>query len=272
MGTVTVLLLFVMAASAAEHPKLLFSDDFESHAIGQLPHAPWKEETYKSGAVVTVDDTRAFSGRQSLHILTPAGAKYRRGYVAIHLRGPLPEAVPAMYGRAMFWLEAAPQALPGQRPVHWTLLQGEGRSADDRYNAIYRLGLEERDGLQLMANYETTPPVSTDCKRQSKLTLPLRRWVCVEWHFVAADHELDFWLDGARVAHVRKRIAGNACRGNDLGGEWRAPPGFDSLYIGFERYADAANDQNLWVDDVQLSNQRVGCRKPRDLKHRGGDQ
>ena len=40
------------------------------------------------------------------------------------------------------------------------------------------------------------------------------------------------------------------------------------LYIGFERYADSANDQNLWIDDVVLSKQRIGCDTPK----RGGDR
>jgi len=252
--------LLALGANAADSP-VLFADDFESHTLKQLPGAPWKEETYKSGARIRVDDARAVSGKQSLHVFTPRGAKYRRGYVAIHLRDPVPRAVPAMFGRAMVWLDAAPQALPGAPPVHWTLLQGEGRSADDRYNSIYRLGVEQRDGTQLMANFETTPPVTTDCKQQSALTLPVGRWACVEWHFVAARNELVFWLDDARVTRVVDRApALDACRGQDLGGQWRAPPGFDSLYIGFERYADSANDQNLWIDDVRLSTQRVGCK------------
>jgi hypothetical protein len=237
-----------------------FTDGFERHTPNEIPGKPWKEETYKSGAVITVDGQHAFSGKQALHIMNPRGANYRRGYVAIHLAGPLPQLQPAFYGRAMVWLEAAPESLPGAPPVHWTLLQGEGRSADDRYNAIYRLGLEQRAGLGLMSNYETTPPVTTDCKQQSPRALPVRRWACVEWHFAVATHELEFWLDGRRVAHVRERAKkADACHGNDLGGAWRAPPKFDSFYLGFERYADSANDQNLWIDDVVLSKQRVGC-------------
>jgi hypothetical protein len=256
-----VLAPFLLVASsvfAAENP-VLFLDDFEKHAAGQVPGAPWKEETYKSGAVITVDGGHTFSGKQAMHVLTPRGAQYRRGYVAIHLHGPLPQLQPAMYGRAMVWLDAAPQPLPGAPPVHWTLLQGEGRSADDRYNSIYRLGLEEQGGLQLMANFETTPPVTTDCKQQSKLRMPLRRWACVEWHMDVATQEMQFWLDGVPVTHVKQRAHEGSCRGNDLGGEWRAPPKFDSLYMGFERYADSANDQNLWIDDVALSRQRLGC-------------
>lgn len=255
--TGAVLLAAVLTASAAAAD---FTDDFESRTPGQLPGAPWQEATYESGAIVTVDAGHAYSGRQALHILNPRGANYRRGYVAIHLGGPLPRLRSGFYGRAMVWLEAAPVALPGAPPVHWTLLQGEGRSADDRYNAIYRLGLEQRDGLGLMANYETTPPVRTDCKQQSQLALPVARWACIEWRFAAATQELEFWLDGRRITHVRERAKkADACRGDDLGGVWRAPPAFDSFYLGFERYADSTNDQNLWIDDVALSNQRVGC-------------
>jgi hypothetical protein len=246
-------------AAQADTPRILFSDDFESHAAGELPAAPWKEETYKSGALIRIDAQRAFSGKQALHVSTPRGANYRRGYVAIHLGKPVPDAQAGMYGRAMVWLDAAPVALPGAPDVHWTLLQGEGRSADDRYNSIYRLGVEQRGGTQLMANFETTPPVSTDCKQQSRRQLPVARWACVEWHFEVASQKLEFWLDGKRVTAVTGRTRGESCRGHDLKGEWRAPPKFDSLYIGFERYADSANDQNLWIDDVSLSKSRVGC-------------
>jgi hypothetical protein len=251
-------LFFLAITATAATPD--FADDFEAHTPGTIPGTPWKEETYNSGALISVDRQRAFSGKQALHILDPRAANYRRGYVAIHLAGPLPQLQSAFYGRAMVWLDAAPVSLPGAPAVQWTLLQGEGRSADDRYNAIYRLGLEQRAGLGLMSNYETTPPVMTDCKQQSPLALPVRRWACVEWHFAVATHELEFWLDGRRIAHVRERASkADACRGNDLGGVWRAPPRFDSFYLGFERYADSANDQNLWIDDVALSKQRVGC-------------
>jgi hypothetical protein len=257
---VSVFVFLAAGAAIAHGADNLFSEDFEHHASNAAPGAPWKEETYKSGAVVKVDSEHALSGTQSLHIFTPRGAQYRRGYVAIHLKSPLPGAMSGMYGRAMLWLDAAPVALPGAPPVHWTLLQGEGRSADDTYNSIYRLGAERRGGMQLRANFETTPPVTTDFKQRSKLTLPVKRWACVEWHMEVAHDELAFWLDGREVTHVRGRArAAGACRGNDLAGEWRAPPKFDSLYLGLERYADSANDQNLWWDDVVLSKERVGC-------------
>jgi len=249
----------LVLSSAKAHP--LFTDDFESHPAGQIPGAPWKEETYQSGAVITVDSQHAFSGNQALHIHNPRGAKYRRGYVAIHLAGPLPALQPEMYGRALVWLDAAPEPLPGAPPVQWTLLQGEGRSADDRYNPIYRYAFQQHDGLGLMANFETTPPVTTDCKRHTDLVLPTRRWACVEWHMKVATNEMRLWLDGREAVHVVNGRADGPtqCLGNDLDGQWRAPPKFNSLYMGFERYMDSVNDQDLWIDDVALALERVGC-------------
>ena len=248
--------MFVATVARATGPAADFHDDFESHVVGQLPGPPWKEETYNSGAVVVVDSQHAFSGRQAMHVLAPAGADYRRGYVAIHLRNPLPQLQTGFFGRTMVWLDAA----PGTADVHWTLLQAEGRSADDRYNSIYRLGLQQRGGTQLMANFETTPPLRTDCRQQSSQTLPVRRWACVEFHFEVATHEMQFWIDGKSVTHVVNRAnTADACRANDLGGQWLAPPRFDSLYLGFERYGNTPIDQNLWIDDVALSRQRVGC-------------
>ena len=164
------LALLACAASAAAADKPLFADGFEKYAAGFLPGPPWKEEMYNSGAVIKVDGARAYSGKQALHVLTPANAIKRRGYVAIHLKGPLPQLQDEMFGRVMVWLDAAPEPA-----VQWTLLQGEGRSADDRYNSIYRLGLREQGGTQLMANFETTPPVRTNCMQQSQHRLPVRR-------------------------------------------------------------------------------------------------
>jgi hypothetical protein len=252
--------LIAGGAGAAEQAPL-FTDDFEKHAAGYLPGAPWKEETYASGAVIKVDSVRAFSGSKAMHVLTPRGASKRRGYVAIHLHKPLPELQKEMFGRAMVWLDAAPEPA-----VQWTLLQGEGRSADDRYNPIYRLGLREQGGLQLMANYETTPPVRSNCMQQSKRVLPVRRWACIEWHMAVATNEVRFWIDGKQITHVKGRAAApEACQGNDLDGEWLAPPVFNSLYMGFERYGDTVNDQNLWIDDVALAKQRVGCPRANKL-------
>jgi hypothetical protein len=241
----------------------LFCDDFEDDTVGAPPAAPWRDETGTSGATVRIDREHAHSGRNAVHVHAPKGASYRRGYFAIHQPPVFPAASQEMFGRAMVWLDQAPIPRPGQSDVHWTLFQGEGRSKDDRFNSIYRYG-GQHQGLGLMANFETTPPVKSDCRQRSATRLPVAEWACVEWHFVVATNEMEFWLNGTELAdlHVRERAGAPAsgCQSTaDLGGQWLAPPAFQSLYFGWERYSDPANDQNVWFDDIAISKTRVGC-------------
>lgn len=242
----------------------LFCDDFEDDRPGEPPGAPWRDETGSSGAMVRVDEERAHSGKRAVHVLAPKGAPYRRGYFAMHDPPVFPAASQEMYGRLMVWLDQAPVTPRGQPDVHWTLLQGEGRSRDDRFNSIYRFGGQHQAGLGLMASFETTPPVKSDCWQHSAAQLPVREWACVEWHFVVAKNELMFWLNGSELSdlHVtdRAQAPGSGCMATaELGGQWLAPPAFQSLYLGWERYQAPENDQNVWIDDVVVSTVRVGC-------------
>jgi hypothetical protein len=81
-------------------------------------------------------------------------------------------------------------------------------------------------------------------------------------------NEMQFWLNGEELSDIHIQERGNAPDSNcahhsDLDGRWLAPPDFQSLYMGLERYADSANDQNLWIDDVVVAKGRVGC--PRNV-------
>jgi hypothetical protein len=236
----------------------LFCDDFEDDATGQFPGAPWQNQT-GSGATVTVDGVQAFSGSRAVHVLAPAGA-YRRGYFSL-VQGRsdiFPAASREMFGRAMMYLDATPNAT-----VHWTILQGEGRAADGTHDAYYRYGGQQQNGAGLMANYETNMGVSTDCYSHSATRMPTRAWTCVEWHFKVATNEEQLWLNGNEVTdlHVidRPTTPGSGCLGNGVNGEWLAPPQFTTLHLGWEQYQQTNNATNLWVDDVAISTQRLGC-------------
>lgn len=244
----------------------LFCDDFEDDAVDQSPGTPWRNETGTSGATVNVDTIHAFSGEKAVHVSAPKGASYRRGYFAIHEPPVFPAASKEMYGRAMVWLDQAPTTPAGQT-VHWTFIQGEGRSADDKYNSLYRYGGQHQGGLGLMANFETTPPIKSDCWQHSQARLPVQQWTCVEWRFAVATNEMSFWLDGKQLSdlHVADRPSDPeaGCLATEhLQGQWLAPPKFQSLYLGWERYQDTDNDQNLWIDDVAVSQTRIGCPAP----------
>lgn len=241
----------------------LLCDDFERHPLGAVPGPPFRNATANSGASVRVSNTRAFSGSRSVHILAPGGASYRRGYFAIHGAPVFPTAGREMYGRILVFLKEAPLTPKDKPPVHWTFIQGEGRSANDTYNSLYRYGGQHQGGTGLMANFETTPPIQTDCWQHSASRLPVQQWSCVEWHFVAATNEMQFWLDGEEIVDLRVKEQGkgpaSGCLGDDLNGLWSGPPAFQSLYLGWEHYQEPENTPEIWIDDVAVSLQRIGC-------------
>jgi len=238
----------------------LFCDDFEDDALGQFPGAPWQNQT-GSGATVRVDGVQAFSGTHAVHVNSPAGA-YRRGYFSLQNgSGIFPGASREMFGREMLWLDATPNAT-----VHWTIIQAEGRAANGTHDAYYRYGGQQQGGAGFMANYETNMGVSTDCYSHSATRIPTQTWACVEWRFAVATNEMQIWLNGRELTdlHVidRPTTAGSGCLGNGVNGQWLAPPAFTTLHLGWEQYQQHSNDTNLWVDDVVISTERIGCPAP----------
>jgi hypothetical protein len=243
-------------------PNALFCDDFEDDVSGQFPSAPWQNNT-GSGAVVRVDGVQAFSGQQAVHVNAPPNQPYRRGYFSLEQGSSdiFPAVSRGMFGRAMLWLDATPNAV-----VHWTIIQAEGRAADGTHDTYYRYGGQQQGGAGIMASYETNSGVSTDCYSHSATRMPVQRWACVEWHFDVGRSEMQLWLDGTELAdmHVvdRPTTPGSGCLGNALNGEWLAPPAFTTLHLGWENYQMSSNDRNLWIDDVAIGTERMGCPAP----------
>jgi hypothetical protein len=235
----------------------LFCDDFEDAALGALV-APWRPST--NMATVNVDEVQAFSGTKAMHVNAPQAGTNHRGYAALDQgssAGIFPAAAQEMYGRAMVYLADYPNA-----DVHWTFIQGEGRAADDTHNALYRYGGQHQNGAQLMANYETTMGVATDCWDHSASVLPEATWTCVEWHFTVASNDMQFWLNGSELSDIHVTQMGEGCGGHALNDQWLAPPAFQTLYLGWEHYQQTMNPIDLWMDDVVVDTKRVGCPAP----------
>ena len=232
----------------------LFCDDFEDAALGAVA-APWRESVNQ--ATVNVDELQAYSGTKAVHVNAPQAGTYHRGYFALDQgssAGIFPAVAQEMYGRAMMYLPVLPNA-----DVHWTFIQGEGPGAGTpTHNALYRYGGQHQNGAQLMANYETTN-ISTDCWDHSTTLFPVAAWTCVEWRFSVATNEMQFWMNGTELTDIHVTGEGEGCVGNALEQQWLAPPAFQTLYLGWEHYQQTQNPIDLWVDDVAVGTERLGC-------------
>lgn len=243
----------------------IFCDDFESYTAGSPPGGKW--DNNQTNGSVAVDTGKARSGKNAVKISADAATDYRSVMISLSDPSLLPASGNDLYGRMMFFLESAPTGT-----VHWTFIDGSGPVAGKGYDSIYRYGGQlpitsngNFVGSQLMANYETpdsyqTPPVGpgSDCWLHSDMVVvPVGKWSCAEWQFDGPNNTMRFWLDGMPVDSLTMSGTGQGCVNQAATFPWDAPT-FQQIDLGFESY-QMDDARVLWIDDVALSTQRVGC-------------
>lgn len=225
----------------------LLCDDFEDDAPG-MPGAPWAVST--SQATLEVIEGDAYSGTRAIHITTEGGdGTYRRAFMSVEGAPVFPIASNVVWGRMMARFASVPAGA-----VHWTNIQGEGDVEGMGFRGLYRYG-GMNDG-RILANYETQG-VGSDCWRNSQTVMPSGTWTCLEWHYDGPTDTMEFFVDGAPIDDVSVIGQGDGCITHDTGDNWYAPV-FDTMRLGWEHY-QATGAQEMWLDDVALDDERIGC-------------
>jgi hypothetical protein len=240
-----------------------FCDDFEDDQAGAPPGDGWLVEQ-KGAPRIEVDDSRAFSGEKSVRI-TAAGRE--TAFIA-RAGGPLfPLAGNVLYGRAMMFLDAAPED-----KVHWTLIEGSGIAKDGSHRIKYRYGgqfpITDEAGFRgnrLMANYETNAlpgsgvEAKSDCWHHARdqTVMPTGRWVCLAFELDGRSDGMKLWQDGALLDDLTVDGAGQGCVHQDKTYRWQAPV-FDRIDLGWESYQEDET-RSLWIDDVALGDRPLSC-------------
>lgn len=245
----------------------LFCDDFEGHPTGSPPGGMWENNQYQG--TVAVDTGRAHSGQNAVKISADAVAGYRSAMISLADPSLLPVAGNVVYGRMMFYLESAPDTA-----VHWTFIDGSGPIPGQGYSAVYRYGgqvpITQNGafvGSQLMANYDTpdfyqSPPVGpgSDCwLHADQEVVPVGAWSCAEWMFDGPNDTMRFWLNGTELTDLTMSGTGQGCVNQAADFPWTAPS-FERIDLGWESYQDDAA-RVIWIDDVAIGLQRLGCPK-----------
>jgi hypothetical protein len=210
-----------------------------------------------TAAMLTVDATKPFgSSGKALHVtaaaLTPTGIIVREGAPLFPIAGNV------MYGRMMVWLTQTPAG-----NYHWNNTQAAGTIAGSTRYAKYGWGGQFGT---VLAGYTVrdspTGPAVIDCSKPSATGIPEKRWVCVEWKFDGVANEMHEWFDGALLADADVIKTGTRCvNAADLGSPWQAPV-FANLSIGWQQYQASTGTLELWVDDLVLATQKIGCPPP----------
>lgn len=227
----------------------MFCDGFEKYDAGGPPRGPWTSSV--QGGTVTIDASKSHGGARAVRVTTDGTQAYRRAYFS--LTAPFfPVAGNAFFGRMWVYLTAAPAMT-----THWTNISGEGTAVSDAgtpFNAFVRYGGQVQK--HLMANYDSSV-FASDCWQHSAVAFPEGKWACMEWRFDGPNGKMEFWLDGAQLSALTVNQTGQGCIANGLGGKW-VMPAFSTLRLGWEHYQTSIPIE-LWVDDVALDVNRIGC-------------
>jgi hypothetical protein len=239
------------AAGPPDCSALLVCDDFEQNTLGEAPTG-WNVVVAPAGAgTIAVSADHAYSGTKSVRLVSTMPDAVT--YVQIHK--PLVLTVNTLFGRMNLWAASTPYD-----PRHWNLIEGWGyvpgstaRTVAEQRMYQYGGGGTGVFGDRALAAYYLSD--STDCVQSSTSTLPLAKWTCVEWEFDGTANAMRFWLDGELVEGLT--VTQPAC-----GGTWSAPA-FERLDLGwYNAPAEAGRSMEMWIDDVAVDTQRVGCLAP----------
>ncbi|HXI58883.1 MAG TPA: hypothetical protein VNO55_22605 [Polyangia bacterium] len=211
-------------------------ESFEEVPVGGKPDPM----LWTTPADIKVDDLHpALGGKRALH-LPPRGS----GGSYITETRTIPGGGKLFYGRILFWFEQLPLQKPGSL-YHWVMIAPQGGGMNLRIG-----GHVERDGSNWL-RFNPGGPAGETGLSDLTAVMVARRWYCLEWFFDTPNNEARFWLDGQErpVLHWKDSVAG-----------WHFPPaGITSLGFGFEEYQGAPSPFELFIDELALGTQRIGC-------------
>lgn len=254
-----------------------FCGDFDDWSTEQEPALPagWSISN-SAGTSVTVSSEQAFSGEHSIKVVS-AGGGYNRGFLTMDLTQAAP-LQQEMFGRIMIYVTDE-NAHAGD----FTFLQAEGSTpkgvsgAPAGTEVMFRGRIDQRYD-HVFTNYDTwldedADNVSdwpTDCAKQPYFTetmapspqyiLPKNEWSCIQWHIKQNRDHIDITLNGNSLSDIRVYGSGHSCENSGTqAGAWYAPQLFERLHVGIEQYADDALPRTVYIDDVTVHTDFVGC-------------
>jgi hypothetical protein len=260
-------------------PPAVICDDFEKYTDGATNLSPdWI--AYGYSGTVRVDGTKPRAGAKSLHLTVQAGMRH---YADIIRETRNQELVPRKhYGRLMVWMSQIPTGAQ-----HWNINISSGPMIGypDEVAKFAEGGMFGK----LMSNYAERaraisngvyllrgggpeagdPGPEADCAVAAPTqTVAARKWVCWEWLYDGTADTARLWVDGMAMTEVDAIGSGKQCQGPGFMGRpmmpnyrWESPQVFDKVIIGWEQYQDMPA-QEVWIDDVVIGPERVGCPAP----------
>lgn len=195
-----------------------------------------------AGSTGVVDSTKVFRGSKSVHLKTTSAQAFITETATF--TGTTAATNNQTWGRLFIWFET--KANPQSHDVFIRLEDPDSSLSSAQLHVAGgsrgQLAAEIRSGSDLYK------PKIVEPAPAGRVLFPLAtpKWQCWEWH-TTPDNTLEFYIDGELYAPMSVVVAD----------KWPFPI-FKKLYLGFMQFGTTPATE-LWLDEVALSDQRVGC-------------
>ncbi len=240
----------VVSAACGKIPGALYCDDFES---GLNPALTPK---MSMGGTITVDETRAHSGKGALHVKSLVTA-YADGEVDLG-KTVFPTANNSFFLRAFIYY--TPPAPPdnvylfrvrGYMPNTKSYIEGQIGVIGDPYNQPTAANFKNLSHTIYHSAIKSADHVSYQTAAAPEVKYGT--WVCWEWEVDGVNNKWRLWVDG--VEHFSRTWDGQA------GTAWVVPSA-TAFTIGVKHDHDEKGGIEVWYDDLVIASKRVGCAAP----------
>jgi len=188
-----------------------------------------------SGTGVVVDNSKAFSGTQSLHFVNNPKPAMTSPFINFTKQFPL--ASNDLHGRIMYFMAQTPKT-----GSHWNFITSQNSGKTE-----WSIG-----GQGGVFELVCDPP---DNGLDSKTPWPSGKWVCMQWQFKypgSTDTTFVTKVDGVAVDK------GNFTGANSNGEKWVAGT-WSNLRFDWEVFGSSDIDVEFWIDDLAFGEQEIAC-------------
>jgi hypothetical protein len=233
-------------ASRCTQANVQLCEDFES---GVIDNATWTV----SGTAPVIDGLHAARGTKALHISLPGnGLSYLRETKTF------PEPNNTYYGRAFFYFNKLPVTTNLFTYAHWTIIAGTGTGVPGEIRVSGQLqnnanhfgvGTDNRTdgGSGDWTNSDNDP-------NKMPLAVPTGQWVCLEWLHKGDTNETRFFWDATEHPSLYTSSSMHGGNANPY-----LLPQFTAVWLGWQEYQPATEPFELWIDEIAIDKQRIGC-------------
>lgn len=227
-----------------------FCEDFEAYGAGGLPNnAPWNGQ----GNGLSIDGTVFRNGAKALHVQTQNNGN---AYIQMDFDPP----GNSFFGRINVRVEDFPSS-PDY--AHFTLVEVSGSGNNSLVRPMGGQFMPGRDlptsniGLTMWGLGNDLGGSGDWTDWEPSAIAESAQWICYEWQMDENDNTMRAWLNGVAQPNMTvSTLDHNAANGSLRPFEF---PQFNAISMGWWFYQGDGASHDVWMDDIVLSTERIGC-------------